>query len=107
MIVSGHHEPAFTVASFATTTTIRGRDYTDPVMTPAAGRLSIVLVVRDEEADLEECACRVHELRDALAGGELALGVLFRCASGRPPAGAWLQARDSSLSLAARGVAGR
>src|SRR6266576_190170 len=37
LIVSGHHEPAFTVASFATTTTARPPMVLTPVTTPAAG----------------------------------------------------------------------
>jgi hypothetical protein len=37
LIVSGHHEPAFTVASFATTTTRRPSTVAMPVTTPAAG----------------------------------------------------------------------
>src|SRR5690606_16997361 len=36
-IVSGHHEPAFTVASFATTTTARPCTVPTPVTTPAPG----------------------------------------------------------------------
>ena len=36
-IVSGHHEPAFTVASFATTTASRPSMTPTPVMTPAPG----------------------------------------------------------------------
>src|SRR2546425_5250567 len=37
LIVSGHHEPAFTVAYFATTTTGRPATRPTPVTTPAAG----------------------------------------------------------------------
>ena len=37
LIVSGHQEPAFTVASFATTTTGRPPTRPSPVTTPAAG----------------------------------------------------------------------
>ncbi len=37
VIVSGHHEPAFTVASLATTTTSRPATMPTPVITPAAG----------------------------------------------------------------------
>ena len=37
VIVSGHQEPAFTVASFATTTTSRLCTRPTPVTTPAAG----------------------------------------------------------------------
>ena len=37
MIVSGHQEPAFTVASFATTTTGRPAIRPSPVTTPAPG----------------------------------------------------------------------
>ena len=36
-IVSGHHDPAFTVASLATTTTSRPSTTPTPVMTPAPG----------------------------------------------------------------------
>ena len=36
-MVSGHQEPAFTVASFATTTTSRPSTTPTPVMTPAPG----------------------------------------------------------------------
>jgi hypothetical protein len=37
VMVSGHHDPAFTVASFATTTTSRSSTLPTPVTTPAAG----------------------------------------------------------------------
>jgi hypothetical protein len=37
VIVSGHHEPAFTVASLATTTTSRPSMVPTPVITPAPG----------------------------------------------------------------------
>ena len=37
VMVSGHHEPAFTVASFATTTVSRPATLPIPVTTPAAG----------------------------------------------------------------------
>ena len=37
LIVSGHHDPALTVASFATTTTWRPQTLAIPVTTPAAG----------------------------------------------------------------------
>ncbi len=37
LIVSGHQEPAFTVASLATTTTSRPSTTPMPVMTPAPG----------------------------------------------------------------------
>ncbi len=37
VMVSGHHEPAFTVASFATTTTGRSWIWPRPVTTPAPG----------------------------------------------------------------------
>jgi hypothetical protein len=37
VIVSGHHEPAFTVASLAITTTSRPCTVPKPVTTPAAG----------------------------------------------------------------------
>src|SRR5665213_581837 len=37
LIVSGHHEPAFTVGSFATTTTARPSTTARPVTTPADG----------------------------------------------------------------------
>ena len=40
-------------------------------------RLPVVLVVRNEQSDLEEVSAVVREARDALAGGELALLVLF------------------------------
>ena len=47
------------------------RDHAGP------GSLPFVLVVRDEQPDLEEMRIRVRELRDALAGGEFSLRVLF------------------------------
>ncbi len=37
VIVSGHHDPAFTVASLATITTSRPATVPIPVTTPAAG----------------------------------------------------------------------
>jgi hypothetical protein len=41
-----------------------------------SGGLSVVLVVRDQEADLEEAAAGVDQQIDPLTGRELALGVL-------------------------------
>ena len=59
MIVSGHHEPAFTVASFATITTSRPCTDADAGDDAGAGRLAVVLVVGDEQADLEEARAGV------------------------------------------------
>ena len=106
MIVSGHHEPAFTVASFATTTHSRPSTMPMPVTTPGAGRLAIVVIVGDEQADLEEVRVGVAELGDALAGGELSLLVLAaRSCRARRPRGAGLRARaTSALSSRSRVV---
>ena len=41
-------------------------------------RLAVVLVVRDEQADLEEARAGVAQPRDALARGQLSLLVLSR-----------------------------
>ncbi len=76
LIVSGHHDPALTVASFATTTTWRPRDARDSGDDAGGGRLAVVLVVRDEQADLEEAGVGIAKTLDALAGGELSLRVL-------------------------------
>ena len=88
VIVSGHHDPALTVASFATTTTSR------PPTLPTHGdhacgwRFAVVPVVGDEQPDLEpwragieqraatrsrgaSCPLRVH-LLDALGAAALA-----------------------------------
>jgi hypothetical protein len=76
LIVSGHHEPALTVASLATTTTSRPCTTPSPVTTPGGRRLPLVLVVRDEQADLDEGRAGVAEPLDPLARRELPLLVL-------------------------------
>ena len=55
-IVSGHHAPAFTVASLATITAGRPSMRANPGDHARAGRLTIVLVVGDQQPDLPETA---------------------------------------------------
>ncbi len=77
LIVSGHHEPALTVASLATTTTSRPPTRPTAVTTPAAGAAAVVLVVGDEQADLLRVRVLVEQKLDALARRQLPLLVLL------------------------------
>ena len=72
-MVSGHQEPAFTVASLATTTTSRPSTTPDAGDDARAGRLAVVLIVRHQQAELEPGRARVEQPLDPLAGRELAL----------------------------------
>ncbi len=99
LIVSGHHEPAFTVASFATTTTGAAVHDADAGDDAGGGRLAVVLVVRDEQADLDEARAGVAEPRDALARRQLSLRVLLRDLVG---AAALAQARLERAELGAQ-----
>ncbi len=76
-MVSGHQAPAFTVASLATITAGRPSILPRPVTTPAAGRLAVVSVVGDQQADFEEERAGVEQRRDALARGHLAGAMLL------------------------------
>ncbi len=76
LIVSGHHDPALTVASFATTTTWRPQTLRDSGDDTGGRRLALVFVVGDEETDLEKARVGIAQTLDALAGGELSLRVL-------------------------------
>src|SRR5437773_6284871 len=81
LIVSGHQEPAFTVASFATTTT--GRPAIRPSRDHAGtGRLPIVLIGGHEQADFEPGRDRIEEGGDSLARRQLPLLVLAAHAVG-------------------------
>ena len=77
VMVSGHHAPAFTVASLATITAGRPSILPSPVTTPAAGRLAVVAVVGDQQADFEEERAGSSSARDALARRHLAGAVLL------------------------------
>ena len=76
-MVSGHHAPAFTVASLATMTAGAAFDLADPRDHAGSGRLAVVLVVSDQQADFEETRARVEQARDAFARGEFAGAVLL------------------------------
>ena len=95
-MVSGHQEPALTVASLATTTTSRPSTTPTPVMTPAAGRLAVVLVVGDQQAELEPRRAGIEQLLDPLAR---ARAVPWRASSRR----AWRR-RPASRRLGERPV---
>ena len=105
LIVSGHQEPAFTVASLATTTTSRPCDDADAGDDAGAGRLAVVLVVRDEQADLEPGRTRVEQPL-ARARARVSLPCLCCCAmrvrAAALRAGASSSARTSSLSSRSR-----
>ena len=66
-MVSGHQEPAFTVASLATI------DHADAGDHPGTGRLPIVLVVGHEQAELEPGCVRIEQFRHPLARRQLPL----------------------------------
>ena len=76
-MVSGHHAPALTVASLATITAGRPSMRAEPGDHARGGRLAVVLVVGDQQADFEKRRAVVDQLGDALARGELAGGVLL------------------------------
>src|SRR6266436_4559776 len=89
LIVSGHHDPALTVASFATTTTSRPSTKPTVVTTPAAGAVPtsssfllpafcfLVLVIRNQQAYFLSERIPVEQEIDALASCQLALLMLL------------------------------
>ena len=76
VMVSGHQAPAFTVASLATMTAGRPSILPDAGDDARGGRLAVVPVVGDQQADFEEEGAGVEQGRDALARGHLAGAVL-------------------------------
>ncbi len=77
-MVSGHHEPAFTVASFATTTTSRPCTTPSPVTTPAPGAWPSYSSYATSRPISTKGAPASQSLDDALARGQLPLLVLAR-----------------------------
>ena len=77
VMVSGHQAPAFTVASLATTTAGRPSMRAEAGDDAGGGRLAVVAVVGDQQADFEEAAAGVDQLPDALARRQLAGAVLL------------------------------
>ncbi len=75
--VSGHQEPALTVASLATMIGGAAFDFADAGDDACARRLAIILIVGDQQADFEERRARIEQLRDPLARRHLAGAVLF------------------------------
>ena len=96
VMVSGHQAPAFTVASLATMTAGRPSMRAEAGDDAGGGRLAVVLVVGDQQADLEEARAGVDERGDALARGHLA-GVML--ALDARLAAALAQARFERLNL--------
>ena len=76
-MVSGHQAPAFTVASLATTTAGRPSIRPDAGDHARGGRLAVVTVVGDQQADFEKQRARVEQRGDALARRHLAGAVLL------------------------------
>ena len=76
-MVSGHHAPAFTVASLATITAGRAFDAADAGDHARRGRLAVVLVIGDQQADFEEHGARIDQLCDALPRRQLSFAVLL------------------------------
>ena len=71
LIVSGHHEPAFTVASLATMTTLRPSTTPIPVTTPADGACPSYWSYATSRPISTKRVLPIAEQRDALARGEL------------------------------------
>lgn len=91
LIVSGHHDPAFTVASLATTTTSRSCTRPTTVTTPAPGAAPIsspltlspapfprcfILIVSHQQSNLLRIRILIEQEVNALARGEFTLAVL-------------------------------
>ena len=76
MTVSGHQEPAFTVASPAMITAWRPSIIPMPVIDAEAGGFAIVLVVGQQESDFEERRAGIDQCGDAFARGHLTGAVL-------------------------------
>ena len=90
-MVSGHQEPAFTVASLATTTTSRPSTTPDAGDHAGAGRLAVVLVVGHQQAELEPGRARDRAAaRPARAGASLPCWCILATRAGAAalPAGA-------------------
>ena len=67
VIVSGHHDPALTVASLATTTTVRPDTTPTPVMTPADGASPSVAIIGHQQSDFQPRRPWIEQPGDALA----------------------------------------
>ena len=86
VMVSGHHAPAFTVASLATTTAGRPSMRPIPVTTPAAGRLALVAVIGDQQANFEkEAPGSSSAARCARGPSSSRRDAGVRCAPAPPP----------------------
>ncbi len=100
-MVSGHHDPALTVASFDDDDDFPSLHDTDPGDDAGARRLPVILVVGDQQPDLDPGCAGIAKLLDAFAGGELALAVHLGDALG---AAALLQAASQLEVLVGQGA---
>ena len=76
-MVSGHHAPAFTVASLATITDGRPSIRPTPVTTPAPGAWPSYLSNAIRQPDFEEQTARVNQFVNPFSRGEFAVAMLL------------------------------